>query len=499
MINIFNNPIINRYRFSLYRPLNLIVAGIIYCTLVMVISVLCILANIPGNFTGFNDVDFKEISRLIYYWLLGLETLLLWIMASSAPATVINTQIIKRSQDFFELLPLSGFRKTVGILVGTNLIYYPFVIINFLIMTNFAVLGGVRFSLQFNTIVALLCVGIFFNSFTLLVTLLTQTKKPKANSQQTSAGLIVLLPAIILGITVISNIGNFERKELFEWVTFKFYQVDLPIILFISFWAVYFSVWNIFGSIRKLQQKSLPLFSPLGATLFFIGCEFLITGFFYPHFQDTGISENLLCTHGIIGFILLVIIVCSSLQSRKRLIESINRIALEEKKGNSRFFSLFRKSNLFVPSILLFIWTVIAIGLGLNTNFPSQVGILHLIAFIMFCLFIFCLNDISVLIKRSSKIMSFLFIFFGMVVQILPLVIGVMLQVKLLIITSFLGYAFSMFSGFPPRTKISIFLRMQAVLINIIISLSLLIISGNIYLQKLKESSGELDTEEIED
>ena len=134
---IFNNPLIRRYRYSLMRPRQLWIHLTIH---VSIIILLLYINYIAYEYQGIYENTTKLFLSICYQFLI-LQLIILWIWGAINSGSAITKEITGNSYDFFRMLPISAGKKTIGILVGKNLIIMLLAIIDFILIIVFGKLG----------------------------------------------------------------------------------------------------------------------------------------------------------------------------------------------------------------------------------------------------------------------------------------------------------------------------------------------------------------------
>ena len=473
-----NNPIIKRYSFSLFRRNSIIVTGIIYFSLVMLINSLTFFYFVANMQSG-TPVDVHKLAMTAYPWMLGLSVILFWGMASLAPANIIFSQIIKGSYDFFEILPISGRTKATGLLVGTNLLYYPLAVISIILTTQYGILGGIEPRHQLYILMLFISVGLFFNTLSVLVCVSStninkKRFKGQTNGVSSTAGIFILF--VVLGMPLIGVIADSEKglQELlaFEW---NFYSLNISAMLLISFFALYFASWNFTGAARKLQEKTVPMFSRSGAVKYLISLQSILFGFFFDYmFRDDIFVEHLAGTFAIVSYFLMLIITLATRRSKKRIVQEIERMVIKENNSLKKtVLKILGISNFSTSLILFTIWSIPTLILAKISGYRPDHIIIHFCTFFVFTVFALSCSEVYLFLKDSKWKYHILITLFFFIYQGGIFFGGVLSRSSNLLIFSFPGYLISMFPD-THRESISNFERVLALTFNAVISLMLL-------------------------
>jgi hypothetical protein len=455
--------------------------------------------------SGVTSVDIRELSRLVYPWMLGLSILAFWIMASITPVSIVFSQIVKGSQDFFEILPLSGFKKAAGLLIGTNLIYYPLSIISIILTTQYGILADFRTGMQLNVIYFFVTVGLFCNTLSILagVSSIKLTKRQKNVGGNPLAATIFAV--IFLGFPLIGALSNSGHNFFeFDKITLSFYSFKIPIMILFGSIALYLAVWNFLGTARKLTDKTLPFFTRPGAVIYFLSLQFLIFGFFFEYMLNNKSNRLLLVTiSSIILFFLMLIISIASLRQKKRVFNAIDRISTDYKTKQiqvqerdsgenisltenqprlpiTALLKIINQSNLPVFGILFILWAITSLTLTILSDMPAwDIISVHFLTFTVFTLFAAGASELYILLKDSRWKYHFIVTLFLFIYQGGICLGGILVHSTSLLIFSFPGYLFSMFNNSIFST-VSNSERIQALAFNLFIAIAT--ISGVIYL-----------------
>ncbi len=474
---LMNNPIIKRYSFSLFRRNSIIVASIIYISLIMLINTITFLyfvANMQSN----TPIDVQKLAMTAYPWMLGLSVILLWGMASITPANIIFSQITKGSYDFFEILPLSGRTKATGLLIGTNLIYYPLAAISIILTIQYGMLGGVGPIQQLNILLLFLFGGLFCNTLSVLLCVSSTNLNKKqskigTNKNGSIVGIIIL--ALVFGIPIIGALSDSKQgiNELLE-LKWNFYSFKISAILFISLAALYFAGWNFTGAARKLQDKTLPMFTRGGAVKYLISLQFILFGFFFNYlFRDSIEMSRFAGAFAIVLFFIMLAIYLATRRNKKRIIQSIDRIAITEKKPMSvTILKIVNISNISEALILFTVWAIPALIFAITSGYSINSIIIHFCTFAIFTILAASCSEFYILFKDSKWKYHFLITLFFFVYQGGIFLGGILSRSGDLLIFSFPGYIILMFPG-NLTEKISNIQRIQALIFNAFIAFAL--------------------------
>ena len=98
----FNNPLIERFRYSLMRPRQFGIYVCIYVTVALLMLLITL-----GAYRSPDGINIEGMSRSLFGQFLVLQVLVLWIWSSINVASAIRDERKDKSYDFFRLLPLA--------------------------------------------------------------------------------------------------------------------------------------------------------------------------------------------------------------------------------------------------------------------------------------------------------------------------------------------------------------------------------------------------------
>jgi len=155
-----NNPLIQRYRYSVLRPSHLLIYITIYISVVMLLLFI--------NYTIYKYQDTfctqQDLCKGIYYQFLAFQIVVLWFWGAFSSSSAIKEEITGKTYDFFRMLPLTAQQKAIGILFGKNLVVLLLGAISCAFLIFFGSMGGLSANLQIQTFLVLLSITILVNS-----------------------------------------------------------------------------------------------------------------------------------------------------------------------------------------------------------------------------------------------------------------------------------------------------------------------------------------------
>ncbi|MDD5459286.1 MAG: hypothetical protein PHF37_07835 [Phycisphaerae bacterium] len=419
----FNNPLIERYRYSVMRP------SVIYIYLSIYISLMAIIifigladARFSGNFDGFFKGMF--IACLI------IELILLWGWASYNSGSVIREEIAEKSYSFFRLLPLSANQKTSGILVGKNLAVLVLAGINTALVLVFGAMARIDINLQIQTYLFIACITLFASSFALLASFGTPKKKIKSHP-----GVIVLVFAIFAMGPLIGIVGESVENGQLQSFLISFFTLKAPVLIISSLIAIYFSCWIIKGIFRKFDREREPLFTRWGALVFLAGYTFIALGLFFPKLGN----EKFLNGYLITTILAIAALPMGSMRSYDDYLEKCGTINGSGASLNMR--RIFRQSNLTLYAGLFAIWAAVGFGAAAYAGEDMAPWAMYVGVMLTFYAIFILLLELYVVYKpKSEKIGALVAFMIGLDV-VVPMVLAGVLDKDTLLLFSPAGFA----------------------------------------------------------
>ena len=373
-----SNPLIQRYRYSTMRPKQFWIYVTIYiCIVLLVVSL---------NYSGYKYQTFFEdivkFHRGLYYQFLIFQTMILFVWSAYNSGSAIKEEILNKSFDFFRMLPLSAYKKAFGILLGKNLVVFLFGAINFVFLTYFGLRGGVNINLQGQIILIIVSVTILANSVALLSSINPAKKSKSSGVIFILLAVFFVMPMVINGIIALSFVDELESYSVY------FFRMKIPILLLISFIALYFSCWAFKGIFRKFTYEQEPLFTRKGAVLFLLGYIFVAAGLCYNYISE--MENDAVHLYWFLTLVPIFLVPLGSLRSLDRYIEYSRFIQGRSDSGEMGFISVLLYSNLALTFVLFAIWAVSAMAACLLAKYAAVGFILGLYnVFILFSSYLF--------------------------------------------------------------------------------------------------------------
>ncbi|MFC1675628.1 hypothetical protein ACFL3G_01035 [Planctomycetota bacterium] len=410
-----SNPLIQRYRYSILRPKQFWV----YTTIYISTTLLLVFISYSGykRQTFFEDI--VEFYQSLYYQFLTFQVLMLFIWSSYNSGSAIKEEISNKSFDFFRLLPLPAHKKAFGILIGKNLLVLLFGGINLGFLIYFGLAGRINISLQGQILLTLLSIAILTN-LTCLLSSIRPTKKSK------SSGIVLILFGIFFFVPMMINaIVALSMTDELQSYGVYFFKLKVPILLVISFIALYFCCWLFKGILRKFTHEQEPLFTRKGAMLFLVGYIFIAIGLYYFYLPKE--DSKLVYLYWLSTLLPILLIQLASLRKLDSYIEYSRDLQGKIASGKTGIFAMLKYSNLTLAIALFAIWGVLSLGvtfLAKEANITPLPGLYNIFILLTCFLFLMLLLELYVVYKPVSSKIGLLLGFIAGLYLILPLIMG---------------------------------------------------------------------------
>ena len=422
------NPLIQRYRYSLLRPSHFLIYVTIY------ISVVVLLLFI--NYTIYKHQDTfrspQELCRGIYFQFLTFQIIILWIWGAFSSASAVKEEITGKTYDFFRMLPLAAHKKTIGILIGKNLVVLLLAAINCLFLVLFGSMGALSVNLQIQVLFVLFSITILINSIALLSSI-----NPAQKTKKTNVLAMILLIYFLGSFLMVPFYGSSEIEEL-ETVLAWFFVIGLPVLILTSLIALYFSCWAIKGILRKFTREDEPLFTRKGALLFMLGFELILLGLFY-HYLGKGETE-ISYTYWMISLLAVLAVPFGALRSFEKYLEYSGLIRANSGSNVNAISRILPHSNISLALALFVIWSAFSVAVILIGRMEFLQGLYRIWILFSYYLFLMLLLELYVLYKPLSRKIGHLLIFIAGVYAILPPILSATFESDTLYIHSPFGF-----------------------------------------------------------
>ncbi|MBI2440955.1 MAG: hypothetical protein HYV35_06235 [Lentisphaerae bacterium] len=417
------NPLIRRFQYSQLRPRQ----AWVYMAIYLAVAAMLIILNVGyyqlNKGTPFSNYrTLPQLYKNLYAHFLGLQILILWFWTPYNTASAIGAEILRKSYDFFRMLPLSAQQKTWGIVIGRNLVPLLLAIINMVWVAGFGYKVGAPFTLQIQMFLALVSVAAPLNLIGILLSSRSAGAGQRSSLASVLISLILLIPYLMLMLDLMyaKDLGLY--LELGR-MNSHFFDAKTSPLLLISMVALYFWVWTYRGAIRQFNREEEPLISRSGACLFVTGMIVLAMGLCWPlsRGSDSAVKGLL----WVVSFIPLLFVPFGAIKSYNHYQE---RLGLKGGSDDSSWRVMVSISNLTLGLALFGIWTGFAIVHGFLAGYnPSLTAHFILTHFSVYALLFLLLECYVVYQPVNSKIG----VFVGFIILmdfILPLILGAIFE-----------------------------------------------------------------------
>ena len=424
-----NNPIIQRYRYSLLRPSHFLVYVAIYISVVVLLLFF--------NYTLYKYQETfrtpEDLCKGIYYQFLAFQIIVLWFWGAFNSASAIKEEITGKTYDFFRMLPLAARQKTIGILLGKNLVVLLLGAISCLFLVFFGSFGGISFNLQVQILLVLLSITILVNSIALLSSInLTQKAK------KTNVFVFILFAFFFAPFFLMRALGSLSETEKLEKVIARFFEIKLPVLILVSLIALYFSCWAIKGTLRRFTREDEPLFTRKGAFLFMLGFEVVLLGLFYHYIRKEEIEVSY--SYWTISLLAVFAVPLGALRNFDKYLEYSGLIREKSASKLNITRRILLHSNISLVLGLFIIWSAGSLVTILISRMELFTGLYRIWVLFSFYIFFMLLLELNILYKPlSPKIVHLLFFIAGVYV-IFPLILSAILESEIIYLYSPLGF-----------------------------------------------------------
>ncbi|MEN8127138.1 MAG: hypothetical protein ABFR90_04945 [Planctomycetota bacterium] len=412
------NPLIRRYRFSQFRPQQLVIFGVLYgCVLSLL---LFINISIYRFGDAFNSSNTLYDSLFIQFTI--MQILMMWLLMPMNCSSAIQKEISEKSFDFFRMLPIPAYHKATGILVGRNLFNLIIAGINFIFCVVFGILAELPPALLIQLLLLLICFSLALNFASLLSSILS-FKKARSN-------VLALVLLAIFGFGPVMG-GLFEAVDNGDIQAFKvhFITIEVPILYLISAYVLVAAVWFFVGVLRRFSFEYQSLCSRKGAIFLMITYLFLLYGIFHHFLFD---ASELARYHQpepfyifyILGLFPLALIPLFSMRTFDQYVE----ITRTSKCQNGLLLRQFLHSNLFLGIILFALWALVMNVLCVLTKNPVFEYATFSLLLLTCYLVVVCLVELYTLYVSESGKIGYLLGFIAGLYFILPLIFSAIFE-----------------------------------------------------------------------
>lgn len=423
----FNNPLIERFRYSLMRPRQFWIYVGIYATVASLMLLITFSAYMKKG-----GLDLEGFSVSLFAQFTTFQILILWVWASVNSGSAIRDEIRDKSYDFFKLLPLPPWKKAVGILLGKNLVAHLLGIITFAFIIPFALASSIPIGSVLELIFLIVSVSFFFN----LTALLTTTQQRQTTRHRTSSGLVIVFFCFFAIGPFMSVVSALLDTDGIERFTIPFFLWDTRGLLLLGSFAVYFSLWIFKGICRQFRFESAPLFTVGGVIGFACALLVLLLGLFAPHFDSSNAREVCISLWAVSLF-LSALMAIGAFRQFNTYIEDTARG--QEQPGGFWQFTL-KRSNLRVALILIGLCLLVGIPCGIACDISLSLIVIWIITLSEFALFFTLLVEVYLTCRPISPKIHILLLFIAALHIVLPFILAGVFSSEDLIACSPLGY-----------------------------------------------------------
>ncbi len=426
----FSNPIIQRYRFSQFRPQQLWTFGTLYsCSLLLIFFINTSIYSVGEVFDSTQD-----LYKSLFIQFSILQAILLWLLMPINCSNVVPREIADKSFDFFRLLPLSAGKKAIGILVGRNLFNILIAAINLAIWLVLGMMGDISTKLLLQWLLLFIAGTLLLNSASLLFSVLSYK-----NRKSTSIPILVVAALFAFGPICGTIVGAVENGEVISFSA-DFFNIQVPILYLVSAYVLIGAGWAFSGILRRFTLEYEPLFSRKGALGFMVCYLFLVYALYHKFLftiENQG-AEFLFYSFYFVTSIPLLVICLLSIRTFDKYIE-ITR--LSSKKG-SVLWEIFLNSNLCLGILLFLLWGMTAGMVSAVTGSLPDYFKLTLLFLTAWLILLSLLEIYSIYLPNNEKI-GYLLVFIAGLYLILPMVLSGLFENDYLAMFSPLGIIYS--------------------------------------------------------
>jgi hypothetical protein len=365
---------------------------------------------------------------------------MLFIWSAYNSGSAIKEEILNKSFDFFRMLPLPAHKKALGILIGKNLLVLLFGAINLVFLTYFGLAGKININLQGQILLMLISITILANLTSLLSSINPAKKSKSSGIVLILLAIFFLVPMMINAVVALSSINELQNYPVY------FFKVKIPILLLISFIALYFCCWFFKGILRRFTHEQEPLFTRKGALLFLLGYIFMVIGLYYIYIPKEG--TEVIYSYWLITLVPILLILLGSLRKLDNYIEYSRDFQGKPTSGKTSIFPMLMYSNLSLAIALFAIWAVSSIGITFFADYADMkfLSSLYSIFILLTCyLFLVLLLELYVVYMPVSNKIGLLLGFIVILYLILPLILSGIFESDIIYLYSPAGFIASLF------------------------------------------------------
>lgn len=423
-----SNPLIRRYQYSLLRPNQIWIYGLMYSLSIGLLLIINLMLYAKQSLL--TRPEPWKLFRNLFIQFAVFEHLLLWGLIPYNISRVIPCLMLEKSYDFLRLLPLSAFQKMTGIILGRNLILLMAAAVNFLFYMAFGLAGRIRPFFLFQLTVFLLSVSLLLCLLALLISLHPIQKHGNLY--------LILIPLFFMGVPILTSLfvkayGGTTDKEFF-------YIWPVPILLLASGVVVYLACWAWVGNLRRFTYEYEPLFSWTGAFVFQILSMVVLLGFFYHPFvtssSNSDWGSHLFFIFSTLSLIPTALLVIGARRTYEKYLELSRRAAA----ADLSVFRFLRYSNLTLAFLIFLLWAGFSLAVCRLVGFGTTSFLIFAGEMFTFYTVLMLLFEISqVLYPRYPKL-GIVTGSLGILYLFLPYILSFLFEEPFLMAFSPLGY-----------------------------------------------------------
>ncbi len=424
---VLNNPLIERYRYSVMRPSQLWIYVAIYVTVVALILF------INYSIYRYQETFYSETHayRSVFYQFMVFQVLTLVFWGVFNTYSAISSEIYGNSYDFFRMLPLGAYQKATGILLGKNLLVLLFSAINLVFFLLFGILGRVNIVLQGQFIVLLAALALLANSMALLSSVYSVKGKRRFSPAALIFIAVFIVPQFLSGFFAATGTDNLQEFLV------PFFNINIPILLLFSLIAFYFSIWAIKGTTRKFSREREPMFTRGGAILFSLGYEVIILGLFSPRFLE---NKEMISGFWIATLLPVLPILLWSLRSYDNYLEVCGTDKARGRSSIGRMAFMLFGSNVSLGIGLLIIWAAFCVGTAIWQGFMLIPIFANIVVLFSFLMVLMLLAEIWKVYQPFFQKIGILCLFLAGLYLFLPLILAQVMKEDLIFRYCLIGY-----------------------------------------------------------
>ncbi len=427
------NALVRRYAIAAFRPQHLWVN----------ISIYVIGLGLIGLFNGLAfrsgvayEGSLRACFRAVYGQLLAIQLLLLWVWGGYSAGNALREEMLNKSYDFFQMLPLYPRQKLVGIAVGRNLLPLALASVTAVVQFLVGLAGEVPVFMQIQLLFLLVTTTTVVWNVCVLSS--ARVRKNKKQNRNVSIVLLIffvfwLVPFVLQLIILASSVVKLEG-----W-TVPFFGLEPPGMLLVGGIALYLAVWATLGAMRQFVRSDFPIFSAAGAYKFLIGCQIILLGLFWQRVPET--ASNAWYVYAIVTHVLAVLVPFGVMRSHEQYMELSYDLARKHGEGSLLNKSFFARTNLTVWCYIFVIWAAFTIGsAALVQSMESFRWALVLIVCVFLGWSVFMLLvELAVVGRPKNEKLKYFVGFVALLYLVVPMILAGVLRDTRIMAYSFFG------------------------------------------------------------